>query len=129
MRRLLAFIAILSASTLVLADDGLPDAKSPEAAQQSMRVAPGYRVDLIAHEPLTMDPVAFDWGPDGKLWVAEMADYPNGIPEEEPDPTLPPSPRRGGPGRGAAFAVRRPSAATTPSPRPVKVLDGPLSAR
>ncbi len=101
MRRLLAFIAILSASTLVLADDGLPDAKSPAAAKQSMRVAPRYRVDLVAHEPLTMDPVALDWGPDGKLWVAEMADYPNGIPEEEPDPTLPPSPRRGGPGRGA----------------------------
>ena len=26
-----------------------------------------------------MDPVAFDWGPDGKLWVVEMADYPLGI--------------------------------------------------
>ncbi|MBC8115180.1 MAG: hypothetical protein H7062_12420, partial [Candidatus Saccharimonas sp.] len=64
-----------------LLGDRLPDAKSPEAAKQSMRVAPGYRVDLVAHEPLTMDPVAFDWGPDGKLWVAEMADYPNGIPE------------------------------------------------
>ncbi len=62
-----------------LLGDRLPDAKSPEAAKQSMRVAPGYRVDLVAHEPLTMDPVAFDWGPDGKLWVAEMADYPNGI--------------------------------------------------
>ena len=62
-----------------LLGDRLPDAKSPEAAKQSMRVAPGYRVDLVAHEPLTMDPVALDWGPDGKLWVAEMADYPNGI--------------------------------------------------
>ena len=26
-----------------------------------------------------IDPVAIDWGPDGKLWVAEMADYPSGI--------------------------------------------------
>ncbi|MDB5347970.1 MAG: putative rane-bound dehydrogenase [Schlesneria sp.] len=62
-----------------LLGDRLPEARSPRAAKQSMRVAPGYRVDLVAHEPQTMDPVALDWGPDGKLWVAEMADYPQGI--------------------------------------------------
>ena len=28
-----------------------------------------------------MDPVAFDWGPDGKFWVVEMRDYPLGIPD------------------------------------------------
>jgi putative membrane-bound dehydrogenase-like protein len=62
-----------------LLGDRLPEARSPRAAKQSIRVAPGYRVDLVAHEPQTMDPVALDWGPDGKLWVAEMADYPQGI--------------------------------------------------
>ncbi|MBC7820545.1 MAG: hypothetical protein IAG10_26980, partial [Planctomycetaceae bacterium] len=36
-------------------------------------------VELVAAEPLVRDPVAFDWGPDGKLWVAEMADYPLGV--------------------------------------------------
>ena len=25
------------------------------------------------------DPIAFDWGADGKLWVVEMGDYPLGI--------------------------------------------------
>ncbi|MDC0936233.1 c-type cytochrome [Pirellulales bacterium] len=25
------------------------------------------------------DPIAFDWGPDGRLWVVEMADYPLGV--------------------------------------------------
>lgn len=44
-----------------------------------MRVPGGYRVELVAAEPLVMDPVAFDWGPDGRLWVAEMRDYPNGL--------------------------------------------------
>lgn len=62
-----------------LVGERLPQGLSTAAAQQSMRVTPGYRVDLVAHEPLTMDPVAMDWGPDGKLWVAEMADYPRGI--------------------------------------------------
>src|SRR5207302_4302972 len=28
--------------------------------------------------PLVVDPVAIDFGPDGKLWVAEMCDYPAG---------------------------------------------------
>ena len=51
-----------------------------------MQVKPGYRVELVAAEPLVRDPVAFDWGPDGKLWVAEMADYPLGVgPGEETD--------------------------------------------
>ena len=98
-----------------LLGDRLPDAKSPEAAKQSMRVAPGYRVDLVAHEPLTMDPVAFDWGPDGKLWVAEMADYPNGIPDDEPDPALNADSRRAAtavpspPSSGERARVRGPS--------------------
>ena len=26
-----------------------------------------------------MDPIAFDWGADGKLWVVEMGDYPLGL--------------------------------------------------
>ncbi len=60
-------------------DERIPDAMDPAAAKQSMKVSPGFRVDLVAHEPLTMDPVAMDWGPDGKLWVAEMADYPRGM--------------------------------------------------
>ncbi len=53
-------------------------ALSPEDALASMRVPEGYRVELVAAEPLVEDPVAFDWGPDGRLWVAEMRDYPNG---------------------------------------------------
>ena len=34
---------------------------------------------LLASEPLVIDPVAFDWGPDGKLWMVEMRDYPLGL--------------------------------------------------
>ena len=59
-----------------------PDSQEPlesEAALASMKVPTGYRVELVAAEPLVMDPVAFDWGPDGRLLVAEMRDYPNGL--------------------------------------------------
>ncbi len=54
-------------------------ALEPDAALASMKVPEGFRVELVACEPLVCDPVAFDWGPDGRLWVAEMRDYPNGL--------------------------------------------------
>jgi putative membrane-bound dehydrogenase-like protein len=53
--------------------------RSPEASLASIRVAPEFVVELVAAEPLLEDPVAFDWGPDGRLWVAEMRDYPLGM--------------------------------------------------
>ena len=56
-----------------------PAPRSPEASMNAMRLRPGFRVELVAAEPLVQDPVAFDWGPDGRLWVVEMADYPLGI--------------------------------------------------
>src|SRR6478752_10314075 len=52
---------------------------SPEESLQAMHVRPGMKVELVAAEPLIVDPVAFDWGPDGRLWVVEMRDYPNGL--------------------------------------------------
>lgn len=52
--------------------------RSPDAALESFRVRPGLKVELVAAEPLVMDPVGFDWGADGKLWVVEMGDYPLG---------------------------------------------------
>lgn len=56
-----------------------PPPKSPADALQSIRTRPGLKVELVASEPLIVDPVAFDWGPDGRLWVVEMRDYPNGM--------------------------------------------------
>lgn len=55
-----------------------PQPKSPEMSLKAMQPRPGFQVELVAAEPLVQDPVAFEWGPDGKLWVAEMADYPVG---------------------------------------------------
>ncbi|MEX2186600.1 MAG: PVC-type heme-binding CxxCH protein [Pirellulales bacterium] len=51
----------------------------PDKALATIHVRPGFRAELMAAEPLVVDPVAFDWGPDGKLWVVEMGDYPAGL--------------------------------------------------
>ena len=58
----------------------LPDV-SPLSAEQSLRkvhVPEGFKAELVAAEPMVMDPVAIDWAADGSIWVAEMADYPSG---------------------------------------------------
>ncbi len=62
-----------------LLKDVEPRGKSAAASLNSIRVAPGFKVELVASEPLVKDPIAFDWGADGKLWVLEMGDYPLGI--------------------------------------------------
>lgn len=53
--------------------------KSPADSLAAMRARPGFKVELVASEPLVQGPVAFEWGADGKLWVVEMVDYPLGM--------------------------------------------------
>jgi hypothetical protein len=38
-------------------------------------IADGYHIELVAAEPLVEAPVAFEFGPDGRLWVVEMRGY------------------------------------------------------
>jgi putative membrane-bound dehydrogenase-like protein len=56
-----------------------PPPKSAKESLACIQTKPGLRVELVASEPLVVDPVAIDWGPDGKLWVVEMRDYPTGM--------------------------------------------------
>jgi mono/diheme cytochrome c family protein/glucose/arabinose dehydrogenase len=39
----------------------------------------GYRVELVASEPLVMDPIFIDWDGEGRMWVVEMPAYMNDI--------------------------------------------------
>ena len=55
-----------------------PGPLSPAASKACFEVVPGHAVELVAAEPLVFDPVAICFGPDGRLYVAEMSDYPNG---------------------------------------------------
>lgn len=56
-----------------------PSPKSPQASLNCIKVTEGFQVELMAAEPLVQDPIAIEWGLDGKLWVVEMADYPLGV--------------------------------------------------
>ncbi|MFT5287953.1 MAG: mono/diheme cytochrome c family protein [Planctomycetota bacterium] len=48
---------------------------TPEEALAQFRVAPGYRVELVAAEPLLQDPVVAVFDESGRLWVCEMRGY------------------------------------------------------
>ncbi len=48
---------------------------APAAALKSFRLAPGYRVELVASEPLIQDPILIDWDGAGRLWAIEMPGY------------------------------------------------------
>src|SRR4051812_29334119 len=55
----------------------IPPAPPLSAAEAlaSFTVAPGFKLELVASEPLVQDPVAIAFAPDGALWVVEMRDY------------------------------------------------------
>jgi len=65
--------------TEMLAAENDPPLRTPEQSLQAMQPRPGFKVELMAAEPLVMDPIDIAWGPDGKAWVVEMADYPMGM--------------------------------------------------
>jgi hypothetical protein len=48
---------------------------SPEEEQATFKVAPGYRVELVAAEPLVHNPIFFEFDPDGRIWVVEYQGY------------------------------------------------------
>jgi len=48
---------------------------TPEEALETFRLPPGFRIELVAAEPLVEDPVAAAWDADGRLWTAEMRAY------------------------------------------------------
>lgn len=62
-----------------------PAPKDPSSALKTIQVPEGFRVELVAAEPLIRDPVAFDWDAAGRLWVVEMGGYPNGVDDGNSD--------------------------------------------
>jgi mono/diheme cytochrome c family protein/glucose/arabinose dehydrogenase len=50
-------------------------ALTPEQALKSFTVAPGYKLELAAAEPLVQEPVAIAFAPDGRMFVVEMRGY------------------------------------------------------
>jgi mono/diheme cytochrome c family protein/glucose/arabinose dehydrogenase len=48
---------------------------SPADALRTFAMPPGYRLELVASEPLIQDPIVIDWDPAGRLWAIELPGY------------------------------------------------------
>lgn len=53
-----------------------PSSTAAEKALASFRLPPGFRIDLVAAEPLVADPVAMTIDEWGRMYVVEMHGYP-----------------------------------------------------
>src|SRR5690242_3770734 len=48
---------------------------SPDAEAATFHLPPGYRLELVASEPMVVEPVMCVWDADGHMFVAEMRTY------------------------------------------------------
>ncbi|MCO5236281.1 MAG: HEAT repeat domain-containing protein [Chitinophagaceae bacterium] len=55
--------------------DPSPLPLSPEESIKKIHLPEGYRLELVAAEPMVQEPVAIEWDADGNLYVAEMLTY------------------------------------------------------
>jgi mono/diheme cytochrome c family protein/glucose/arabinose dehydrogenase len=60
----------------------------PGEALKTFFMPPGYRLELVASEPLVQDPTVIDWDLNGRLWVAEMTGFVRDL--RTPEPNLDP---------------------------------------
>ena len=50
----------------------------PAQALKTFQLTDGFKIELVAAEPLVRDPVNIAFDARGRLWVVEMGDYPEG---------------------------------------------------
>ena len=51
---------------------------APDKVAAKLELHPEFKMDVIAAEPLVNKPMSMDWDAEGRLWVAESVEYPNG---------------------------------------------------
>ena len=74
---------------------------APEKAAAKLEVHPDFNISLVAAEPLINKVMNIEWAPDGRLWVAETPEYPNG--RREPKAEM-----KSAPWKDSGFRVRPP---------------------
>ncbi len=48
---------------------------TPEEEMKTFSLPPGYRVELVASDPMIESPILMDFDADGRLWVLEMLSF------------------------------------------------------
>src|SRR5690606_14290019 len=55
-----------------VAKDAPQPVLSPEGALKTFTMPPGFRLQLVAAEPIVKDPILAEFDEDGRLWVLEL---------------------------------------------------------
>ena len=69
---------LIARVTRMLNSQGRSRGVKPQDALKTFQLTEGYRIELAASEPLVQDPVNLAFDTDGRMWVVEMGDYPEG---------------------------------------------------
>src|SRR5262252_2524005 len=77
-------IALLLISVACSKKGSEPPALSPQEALKTFHLNQDFRIELFASEPQVMDPVEMVFDENGKVYVAEMRDYPEDPPPGKP---------------------------------------------
>src|SRR5437588_8192540 len=73
------FLSLLVADILITSSAMAIDGPlSPEQSLKYLKTEPGLKVELVASEPLVVDPVAVAWDEKGRMFVVEDRGYPTG---------------------------------------------------
>ena len=78
-RPLLRLIFLLIASISIAGCSSRSDAHPGEKAESALstfELEPGFKIELVAIEPLIADPVAMEIDENGRFYVVEMHGYP-----------------------------------------------------
>src|SRR5438445_7646618 len=76
------FAALLVTTSFAVAQTNSP--LTPDQALASFQCEPGLRIELVAAEPIVVDPVAMAFDETGRLYVVENRGYPTGPGEGKP---------------------------------------------
>jgi mono/diheme cytochrome c family protein/glucose/arabinose dehydrogenase len=49
--------------------------RTPEEERKTFKLPPGFRIELVASEPMVEEPIAMTFDPDGRIYVVELRAY------------------------------------------------------
>jgi glucose/arabinose dehydrogenase/mono/diheme cytochrome c family protein len=52
-----------------------PPVHTPEEELKTFKIVPGFKIELVASEPMIEAPIAISWDAQGRMYVLEMRDY------------------------------------------------------
>lgn len=85
MPKVAQFSLLVGVMAMARSSSAFESPATPDQARAAFQVDPGLRVELVAAEPLVVQPCAIAWDAGGRLYVVEGRGYPTG-----PGPGKPP---------------------------------------